>query len=207
MDPDADKTAFDTIFFDNGDYYEGQVLDRVPHGEGIMYYDSGETVSGRWIYGEIVKGGYDTKIPDGSRDRFDINGHTLYVGYGYSNDVIASALGVSRFIRGIRIHRDVAALISTGSSIYRDGMGWTPDSDGEPVFVYTGEGTMGDQRMAVGNLFLKNSSRGRVYLFVWRRPNEYVFHGQVIVKRIETDREPDKSGAERMVYKFILARV
>lgn len=209
MDPETDKSVFDTVFFDNGDYYEGQVLGRVPHGEGTMYYDSGETVTGRWIYGENVLGCRDEKIPGGTRDRVVVNDHTLYVGYGYPDDVIVRAFGVSSFIRGIRIRHDMAVLLSTGDSIYRDGTGWVSDSDGEYVFEYTGEGRMGDQQMDAGNSFLNRSAGAgsRVYLFVKRKPNEYVFHGQVVVKRVETAYEPDAGGSKRRVYKFILARV
>lgn len=46
-----------------------------------------------------------------------------------------------------------------------------------------------------------------MYLFVRRRPNEYVFHGQVIVKRVEKAREDDADGIDRMVYRFILSKV
>ena len=70
------------------------------------------------------------------------------------------------FIRGIRTHRDVAVLFSTGDSVYMDGKGWEPDNDSEPVFSYTGEGLRGDQAMKGGNLFLKNSVGKKVYLFV-----------------------------------------
>ena len=63
MDPDFDKTVFDTVCFDNDDYYEGQVLNRVPHGEGTMYYSDGRTVAGKWIYGEHVSGTRDERIP------------------------------------------------------------------------------------------------------------------------------------------------
>ena len=73
---------------------------------------------------------------------------------------------INSFIRGIRTHRDVAVLFSTGDSIYMDGKGWEPDNDREPVFSYTGEGLRGDQAMRGGNLFLKNSVGKKVYLFV-----------------------------------------
>ena len=209
MDPENSKTIFDTISYDNGDYYEGQTLDRIPHGEGTMFYSDGETLTCKWIYGEPVKGNRDRKIPgEGTeRDRIHSNGHILYVGYAYDNDVIADAFGVSRFIRGIRTHHDNCVLISTETSVYKDGSGWEPDDDGEPIFVYTGEGQDGDQTLSRGNLFLNRSIGKKIYLFVWRRPNEYVFHGQVVVKRTETAREPDRRGIDRMVYKFILARI
>lgn len=209
MDPEDEKTVFDTISFDNGDYYEGQTLDRIPHGEGTMYYDNGETVTCRWVYGEPTRGKRDGKIPGegAERDRVYTNGHTLYVGYGYTNDTISEAFQINSFIRGIRTHRDVAVLFSTGDSVYMDGKGWEPDNDREPVFSYTGEGLRGDQAMKSGNLFLKNSVGKKVYLFVRRRSNEYVFHGQVIVKRVEKAREDDADGRDRMVYRFILSKV
>lgn len=114
---------------------------------------------------------------------------------------------INSFIRRIRTHRDVAVLFSTGDSVYMDGKGWEPDNDREPVFSYTGEGLRSDQTMKGGNLFLKNSVGKNVYLFVRRRPNEYVFHGQVIVKRVEKAREDDADGKDRMVYRFILSKV
>jgi len=209
MDPDFDKREEDTICFDNDDYYEGEVVNRVPHGVGTMYYADGRTVTGKWIYGELVWGKRDDDIPPGGdpgRDRVTVGGHTLYVGYGYNNDTIADAFGINRYIRGIRIYHDTCVLLSLEESIYQDGNGWEPDSDGEPIFVYTGEGLQGDQTLTRGNLFLKSSTGGRVYLFVKRKPNEYIFHGEVIVKRMETAKEKDNSGSMRKVYKFILAR-
>ena len=113
----------------------------------------------------------------------------------------------NRFIRGIRTHRDVAVLFSTGDSVYMDGKGWEPDNDREPVFSYTGKGLRGDQALKGGNLFLKNRVGKKVYLSVRRRPNEYVFHGQVMVKRVEKAREDDADGRDRMVCRFILSKV
>ena len=210
MDPDFDKRELDTIYFDNKDYYEGEVVDRIPHGVGTMYYANGETVSGMWIYGEHVRGRRDEEIPPGSspaRDKITVGGHTFYVGYGYDNKTISDAFGINSYIRGIRIHHDTCVLLSTGESVYQDGSGWETDADGDSIFVYTGEGLKGDQVMSRGNLFLKNSSGGRVYLFVKRKPNDYVFHGEVIVKNIETAREKDKGGSMRKVFKFMLSRV
>ena len=210
MDPELDKVEFDTIMFDNGDYYEGQVLGRVPHGEGTMFYDDGRTVTCKWIYGNPVIGKKDERIPDegSERDRVLINNQILYVGYGYSNETITQVFGVSRFIRGIRLHHDRAVLLSMGEGVYQDGSGWEKDEDGDDIFVYTGEGLDGDQELTAGNLFLKKSAGKGVYLFVKRRPNEYVFHGQVVVKRIIDDaQEKDRRGIMRRVFKFILCRV
>ena len=209
MNPEAEKTMFDTIFFENGDYYEGHVIDRVPHGEGTMYYDDGMTVSGRWLYGEHVLGSRDAKVSAKTGPCTEVvksNGHVFCLGYCYESDAISDAFGVSRFIRGIRTHRDDCVLLSTGSSIYIDGFGWEKDADGEETFVYTGEGQDGDQALTYGNRFLYSSAGKNVYLFIRRRPREYVFHGKVSVKRIETAIEPDRRGSARTVYKFILRR-
>lgn len=157
MDPEIDNVELDTIFFDNGDYYEGQVLGRVPHGEGTMFYENGTTVTCKWIYGNPVIGDKDECIPkEGSeRDRIIVNNRTLYVGYGYSNETIKDVFGVSGFIRGIRLHHDRAVLLSMGEGVYKDGSGWELDDDGDYIFVYTGEGLDGDQEFTDGNLFLK----------------------------------------------------
>ena len=157
MDPDLEKTKYDTVLFDNGDYYEGQVLGRVPHGEGTMFYDDGRTVTCKWIYGNPVWGKKDGCIPkEGSeRDRVLVNDHVLYVGYAYDNETIAHIFGVSKFIRGIRLHRDRAVLLSMGEGVYKDGSGWELDEDNDYIFVYTGEGLDGDQELTAGNLFLR----------------------------------------------------
>ena len=210
MDPDFDKIVLDTICYDNGDYYEGQVIGRLPHGEGTMFYIDGNTITCKWIYGTPVIGKRDERIPgEGSeRDRVIINNHTLYVGYAYDNDTLVSIFKISRFIRGIRLHDDRAVLLSTGQGVYKDGSGWELDPEGgEPIFVYTGEGLQGDQELTFGNRFLKYSLGKEVYLFVKRKKNEYVFNGQVVVKRTETAMEPDAANHMRMVYKFILGKV
>ena len=202
---------YDTIYFDNGDYYEGDAINRVPHGTGTMYYANGITRTCEWLYGlPLTRPKPDTKIPGYSDDHYQklitVNGNTFCVGFGYDNDTLADSFGVSRFIRGIRIHHNRAVLLSTGSSVYRDGIGWEKDSDGEYIFEYTGEGLDGNQQMDGGNYFLKNSDGG-LFLFVKRSPNDYVVFGEVEVKRIEEAIEPDRNGIARKVFKFILRRV
>ncbi len=203
---------FDTIVFDNGDYYEGEVINRTPHGQGTMFYISGVTLTSYWLYGlPITRKEPDTKIPGYDDDNYQrdviIDGYTFCVGYGYYNNDISTAFGISKFIRGIRIHHDKAVLYSIENSVYRDGYGWEKDDDGEYIFVYTGEGLEGDQNMDRGNFFLKNSNDKGLYLFVRRRSNDYVFNGIVGVKRVEEAIEPDKYGKNRKVFKFILRRL
>ena len=208
MDPEFDKIEFDTIFFDNDDYYEGQVLDSMPHGEGTMFYNDGRTITCKWIYGIPVWGKKDECIPEEgcTGSKVIVGNNALYVGYAYDNDTIAQVFGVSSFIRGIRLHHNQAVLLSMGEGVYKDGSDWEEDKDGEHIFVYTGEGLDGDQELTAGNRFLSMSVGKNVYLFVKRRPNEYVFHGQVMVKRIETAQERDRKGILRKVFKFILSR-
>ena len=211
MSQSEPSPEFDTVFFDNGDYYEGDVVDRVPHGIGTMYYANGVTRTCNWLYGlPLTRPEPDTKIPGYSDDHYQklitVNGSIFVVGYGYDNDTIANSFGVSKFIRGIRIHRDIAVLVSIESSVYRDGIGWEKDTDEEYIFEYTGEGLEGNQEMVGGNFFLKNSHKG-LFLFVKRKANDYVFFGEVEVKRIEEAIEPDKNGCARKVFKFILRRV
>lgn len=207
----SESPLFDTIFFDNGDYYEGEAVDRVPNGQGTMYYESGATRFGFWRDGvPITRNAPDLAIP-GVNDpnysnSFSINTYRINVGYGYEADFIAEIFEVSKYISGIRLHHNTAVLFSLNDSIYRDGLGWQEDFDGEKVFYYTGEGLTGNQVMKKGNYFLANSFNKNVFLFVKRKPNDYVFHGKVEVKRIEDAREPDKNGVERSVFKFVLRR-
>lgn len=210
MDPDMDNVVFDTIFFDNGDYYEGEVLNRVPHGEGTMFYANNETLTCKWIYGSPVKGSRDERIlnrGDNCTEDLIVGGRRFCIGFGYSNDFIADAFSVNRYIQGIRFYRDNCVLFVVGHSVYEDGSNWELDSDGEYIFVYTGRGQKGNQEWDRENTYLKNSAGKTVALFVWRKPNEYVFHGIVSVKRIETAIEKDKTGTDRKVFKFILRRI
>ena len=210
MDPDMDKVTFDTVFFDNGDYYEGEVLGRMPHGEGTMFYTDGKTLTCKWIYGSPVKGKRDERILDRG-DEFTktllVGGHTFCIGFGYDNNYIADAFSINRYIQGIRFYRDKCVLFVVGHSVYEDGSNWELDSDGEYIFRYTGRGQKGNQEFDRENLFLKQSAGKTVALFIWRRPAEYVFHGLVAVKRIETAIEKDKTGTDRQVFKFILRRI
>lgn len=214
MSPAELQSEFDTIDYENGDYYEGEAVNRVPHGEGTMYYARGNKCSersGYWLYGlPVSRAEPDSKIPGFSDKRYQslivVNSHTFCVGYGYDNSSIAEAFGVSTFIRGIRIHHEKAVLFSLDNTVYRDGIGWENDTDGESVFIYTGEGLEGDQEMSRGNLFINNSRDGGLYLFVKRRNNDYTFYGEVELKRKEEATEPDKNGNARKVFKFVLRR-
>lgn len=173
-----------------------------------MYYADGRVLAGKWIYGQYTSEGRDGGIPSGNQasDIVKSNGITFCVGYCYDNDTICQAFGVSRFYKGIRTHRDNCVLLSMGSGVYKDGIGWMLDDDGDHVFTYTGEGLEGDQTLTSGNRFLYYSAGKYVYLFVKRKPNRYVFNGRVAVKRTYTVVEPDKLERERKVYKFDLVR-
>lgn len=212
MSSSEPQPEFDTVSYDNGDYYEGDVVNRVPHGMGTMYYADGTQRTCKWLYGlPLTHPNPDTKIPGYSDKKYQslitINGYIFSVGNGYFNETISDAFGISRFIRGIRVHHDKAVLFSLDNAVYRDGIGWEKDDDGEYIFVYTGEGLHGDQEMSRGNFFLKNSKGKGVYLFVKRRSNDYTFYGEVEVKRIEEATEPDAEGRKRKVFKFILRRL
>lgn len=211
MTIDTEHVTVDTVYFSNGDYYEGEVLDRVPHGEGTMfYYDGNETLTCRWVYGSPVKGNRDERIlnrGDEFTEKLVVGGKTFCVGFGYDKDFIADAFSVNRYIQGIRFYRDNCLLFVVENSVYEDSSYWEVDSDGEYIFIYTGKGQKGDQEWNRENLFLKQSSGKTVGLFIKRKPSEYVFHGIVAVKRIETAVEKDKTGTDRKVFKFILRRV
>ncbi len=210
MDPDSENMVFDTVYYDNGDYYEGYTVNRLPHGEGTMFYADNVVLTCKWIYGSPVKGNRDEKIPSGNESviqRIDVGGNTFYLGYGYSNDLISQAFSINPYIQGIRFYRNNCVLFVVDKSVYKDGSNWEIDFDGEPIFVYTGRGQKGNQEWGRENSYLKNSTDKRVVLFVRRKPDEYVFHGQVAVKRIEEAIEKDKTGTDRKVFKFILRRI
>lgn len=208
------ESVEDTVYFDNGDYYEGQVIGRVPNGFGWMCYADGSEYEGYWMDGQpITSNTFDSKIPgedDPNQSNVtNIGGHNLRVGFGYTNNTISDIFHINSFIRGIRMYNNTAVLFATGTSVYKDGYGWEKDSDEEMIFKYTGEGLSGDQQNKKGNFFLSNSrsNASRIYLFVKRKPNDYIFNGQVEVKRIETAQEPGEDQKIRKVFKFILRRV
>ena len=41
------------IFFENGDYYEGELFHDMPQGNGIMNFKNGEKKSGKWVNGNL----------------------------------------------------------------------------------------------------------------------------------------------------------
>ena len=115
---------------------------------------------------------------------------------------------ISGFGRGINITDCTVVLISSikkggGYFVYHDK--WTADGD----YIYSGEGRVGDQVMAKGNLAIKNAARdGReIHLFVKFSPQEYYYQGVFVLVDYAYEDDRDENGDIRKEYKFRLRKV
>ena len=110
--------------------------------------------------------------------------------------------------RGINPIDDAIVLFSSvdysgGNFVYHDK--WTEDGD----YLYSGEGSSGDQTMTGGNLAIKNAAKDgkKILLFVKRSSKEYYYQGVfVLVDYTQEDRRGE-DGKLRKEYVFRLRRV
>ena len=109
--------------------------------------------------------------------------------------------------RGINPTDSTVVLISVikkggGYFVYHDK--WTADGD----YIYSGEGRVGDQIMAKGNLAIKNAARdGReIHLFVKFSPQEYYYQGVFVLVDYTYEDDRDENGDIRKEYKFRLRK-
>ena len=86
---------------------------------------------------------------------------------------------------------------------YRDG--WTEDG----VFLYTGEGQLGNMRFVRGNRAIRDHSfRGKeLHLFECVHPRQVRYIGEVIFTGFNWRRAPDRDGKERDVIVFELTPI
>ena len=124
------------------------------------------------------------------------------LGIKYKREDLISAFGGS-FMRGINICKKtntiVITSIHTGNRIYDDKL-----FDGD-VMLYTGEGRIGDQVMAVGNkaIYEAKDKGTPIYLFVRFKETEYTYFGEVVlVGEPYFVNEKDVNGDDRKVIKF-----
>ena len=110
--------------------------------------------------------------------------------------------------RGINPTDSTVVLISVikkggGYFVYHDK--WSADGD----YIYSGEGKVGDQIMAKGNLAIKNAARdGReIHLFVKFSPQEYYYQGVFVLVDYAYEDDRDENGDIRKEYKFRLRKV
>jgi len=107
---------------------------------------------------------------------------------------------------GIRVSKATGSILliaSAQNALYKDR--WQDD-----VFMYTGEGALGDQAMTRGNLAIADSVQsGRpLLLFFKRRVNAYEFQGEVRLSAAPDDeQQPDETGLMRRVWVFALRAI
>ena len=87
-----------------------------------------------------------------------------------------------------------------GKFVYRDK--FTAEGD----YIYTGEGKIGHQTMAGGNLAIKTAEEERkdIHLFVKFSPQEYYYQGIFKLADCSLEEGKDESGNFRLEYKFRL---
>lgn len=109
---------------------------------------------------------------------------------------------------GINTTDNAIILISSkgktgSSSVYLND--YTDDGD----YIYSGEGTEGDQKLTRGNLAIENSTKeGKpLHLFIKFSPKEYYYQGKFCYVNRKIEDEKDDKGNSRKVYKFRLKKI
>ncbi len=77
------------------------------------------------------------------------------------------------------------------------------------ILLYTGEGRVGNQKMARGNLVLERQmvEGYPVFVFEKKTPGRYMFLGQYSVLSVDTEIQPDIKGQRREVFIYKLKRI
>ena len=77
------------------------------------------------------------------------------------------------------------------------------------ILFYTGEGCIGNQKMARGNLVLKRQKLEGYPVFVFEKksPGRYMFLGQYNVLSAHVEIQPDIKGQRRKVFVYKLKRI
>ena len=117
-------------------------------------------------------------------------------------------ISLTPFGRGINPKDDSVVLISNISKkgkafVYHDH--WTTEGD----YIYSGEGRLGDQKMAKGNLAIVSAKEQgkKIYLFVKFDSTAYYFQGEMELVDYTLEDEKDSEGNLRKEYKFRLRKV
>jgi 5-methylcytosine-specific restriction enzyme A len=127
------------------------------------------------------------------------------VGAEYKRSLIHDNFGGSRYSGISPSAKSPNIFIFTGKSGHQ--YGYQDEWDGDN-FLYTGEGQVGDQQMAVGNLALSQHAKtGKsVHLFEASREAHVRYVGQVTYLDHHVIRTPDRNGEPRDAYRFVLKR-
>jgi 5-methylcytosine-specific restriction protein A len=77
------------------------------------------------------------------------------------------------------------------------------------ILFYTGEGRVGNQKMARGNLVLKRQMAEGYPIFVFEKktPGKYAFLGLYSVLSFHMEKQPDIKGQTRKVFLYKLKRI
>ena len=140
----------------------------------------------------------------------DYNVGYLSLQYRYTYAEVERRHGIQIHFAGHGINEvdDAVVLISSidrqgGRYVYHDK--WTIDGD----YIYSGEGSKGDQTMTGGNAAIDNAenSEKKILLYVRLSPQEYYYQG--IFKKVSktTEAAPGADGKLRQEIKFRLKKV
>ena len=165
---------------------------------------------------EGVKTRLEEKIQDAKNAEFDgLFGKDYHVEHLAKHPILTYqqverdfGISLHPYGRGINPTDSTVVLISVikkggGYFVYHDK--WSADGD----YIYSGEGRVGDQIMAKGNLAIKNAARdGReICLFVKFSPQEYYYQGVFVLVDYAYEDDRDENGDIRKEYKFRLRKV
>ena len=143
---------------------------------------------------------------------FDESYHAVFLRtdevYDYRQVEADYGIHIFPFGRGINPTNDSVVLISSinktgGNYVYHDK--W--DSNGD--YIYSGEGSIGDQAMTRGNLEIKDAeTNGKaIHLFVKFSAQEYYYQGIFKLVDYTYEDDLDEDGNIRKEYKFRLRKV
>lgn len=115
---------------------------------------------------------------------------------------------ISGFGRGINPKEDCVVLISTVVG-NRDHFTYHDKWNHEGYYEYSGEGSTGDQSLTKGNKAIVDAAENGkpIYLYVKFGPQEYYPQGIMRLVEYKKVDVPDKNGAMRKEYVFILEKV
>ena len=115
---------------------------------------------------------------------------------------------IAGFGKGINKTESTVILVSSidkkkSGFVYHDH--WTTDGD----YIYSGEGKIGDQKMASGNKAIVDAEvQGKqIHLFVKFSPQEYYYQGIFSLVDYTYEDDKDESGTLRKEYKFRLRKM
>ena len=129
------------------------------------------------------------------------------VGAIYTNKELNEETGCS-IMGGIRVAHTTNSivLVHVPNSVYVD----RPSPQNPTIFLYTGQGLDGNQKMEKSNLALRNSEANGVtiHLYVKEVPNQYCYQGVYrLAEEVFTEEQYDQKGNLRTVFMFPITAI